>query len=316
MQSGRIRLFRAPARSRGFVESFMRLTRGLPNGLFDNGAFAVLSGAPVQRARAHRRLPQARAQAVHRRHRSRQRQVGAVRRAGLRPRADLRGGQGERGAAGPLSARAHRRPRLCRRRAEEDAARVRRAEGRREAPHLHQSARALRRRPAPRARPAPSRSASPIGASSPCSRRPSAPSSIRACGSAWGATPEEFPDADVVLFEPAQDDEVIFFANIFSYADRRRLAEHAYRHTLSELETARARTRADLRPARSRARPLRSKGRRPGPRRSLARQGKLWDSVKPLEKTLGELEKALSRDKPGRSEGVKRDAAKAAPPDA
>jgi hypothetical protein len=27
--------------------------------------------------------------------------------------------------------------------------------------------------------------------------------------------------------------------------------------------------------------------------------GKLWDSVQPLEKTLGELEKALSRDKPG-----------------
>ena len=46
----------------------------------------------------------------------------------------------------------------------------------------------------------------------------------------------EFPDADVVLFEPARDDEVIFFANIFSYSDRKRLAEHAYRHTLSELK--------------------------------------------------------------------------------
>jgi NTE family protein len=45
----------------------------------------------------------------------------------------------------------------------------------------------------------------------------------------------EFPDADVVLFEPARDDDVIFFANIFSYADRKRLAEHAYRHTLAEL---------------------------------------------------------------------------------
>jgi NTE family protein len=50
-----------------------------------------------------------------------------------------------------------------------------------------------------------------------------------------GRYAKEFPDADVVLFEPAQDDEVIFFANIFSYADRRRLAEHAYRHTISEL---------------------------------------------------------------------------------
>ena len=46
---------------------------------------------------------------------------------------------------------------------------------------------------------------------------------------------KEFPDADVVLFEPAQDDAVMFFANMFSYADRRRLAEHAYRHTLAEL---------------------------------------------------------------------------------
>ena len=125
----------------------------------------------------------------------------------------------------------------------------------------------------------------------------------------------EFPDADVVLFEPARDDDVIFFANVFSYADRKELAEHAYRHTISEL--------------RRRAREL-------GP--ILARHGleldrsvleseegidskpsqtaKLWDSVKPLEKTLGELEKALSRGKPGDSEGVNRDAAKAAPPDA
>jgi hypothetical protein len=132
---------------------------------------------------------------------------------------------------------------------------------------------------------------------------------------ARGRYAKEFPDADVVLFEPAQDDEVIFFANIFSYAGRRRLAEHAYRHTISEL--------------RRRAREL-------GP--ILARHGleldrsvleseegidskpsqtaKLWDSVKPLEKTLGRLERALSQGKPDRSEGVKRDAAKAAPSDA
>ena len=71
-------------------------------------------------------------------------------------------------------------------------------------------------------------------------------------GSGMERYAKEFPDADVVLFEPAQDDEVIFFANMFSYADRRRLAEHAYRHTLAELETARGRTRADPRPARRR----------------------------------------------------------------
>lgn len=38
----------------------------------------------------------------------------------------------------------------------------------------------------------------------------------------------EFPDADVVLFEPSQGDTELFFTNIFSYAARGRLSEHAY----------------------------------------------------------------------------------------
>ncbi len=130
-----------------------------------------------------------------------------------------------------------------------------------------------------------------------------------------GRYAREFPDADVVLFEPAQDDEVIFFANMFSYADRRRLAEHAYRHTLNEL-----RRRADeLGPILARHgvaldRSVLERGGRTAPKPSQT--GKLWDSVQPLEKTLGELGKALSRDKPGRSKGLKRNAAKAAPSDA
>jgi len=45
----------------------------------------------------------------------------------------------------------------------------------------------------------------------------------------------EFPDADIVLFEPARDDADMFFANVFSYADRRRLSEHAYQRTRAEL---------------------------------------------------------------------------------
>ena len=49
----------------------------------------------------------------------------------------------------------------------------------------------------------------------------------------------EFPDADVLLFEPASDDPVIFFANMFSYADRRRLAEHAYQHMRARVASAR-----------------------------------------------------------------------------
>ena len=45
----------------------------------------------------------------------------------------------------------------------------------------------------------------------------------------------EYPDADVVIFEPSQDDREMFFANVFSYADRRRLCEHAYQQTREDL---------------------------------------------------------------------------------
>jgi len=134
-----------------------------------------------------------------------------------------------------------------------------------------------------------------------------------------GRYAKEFPDADVVLFEPAQDDEVIFFANIFSYADRRTLAEHAYRHTISELRR-RARelgpifARHGVELDRSALQDAALQDAEGAPTEP-SQAGKLWDSVKPLEKTLGELEKALSRGKPGGSEGVNRDAAQAAPPD-
>jgi predicted acylesterase/phospholipase RssA len=45
----------------------------------------------------------------------------------------------------------------------------------------------------------------------------------------------EFPDADVVLFEPHRHDAEMFLTNFFSFASRRRLAEHAYQRTLQEL---------------------------------------------------------------------------------
>ncbi len=44
-----------------------------------------------------------------------------------------------------------------------------------------------------------------------------------------------YPDADVILFEPARDDAEMFFTNMFSYSDRRRLCEHAYQRTREEL---------------------------------------------------------------------------------
>ncbi len=45
----------------------------------------------------------------------------------------------------------------------------------------------------------------------------------------------EYPDADIVLFEPRRDDREMFFTNVFSYADRRRLCEHAYQQTREDL---------------------------------------------------------------------------------
>jgi predicted acylesterase/phospholipase RssA len=45
----------------------------------------------------------------------------------------------------------------------------------------------------------------------------------------------QFPDADVLLFEPERDDFEMFFTNVFSYSDRRRLCEHAYQRTREDL---------------------------------------------------------------------------------
>lgn len=45
----------------------------------------------------------------------------------------------------------------------------------------------------------------------------------------------DFPDADVIVFEPESSDTEMFFTNIFSYSSRRRLSEHAYQKTRAEL---------------------------------------------------------------------------------
>jgi len=45
----------------------------------------------------------------------------------------------------------------------------------------------------------------------------------------------EYPDADIVLFEPDHGDGDMFFTNLFSYASRQRLCEHAYRQTRAAL---------------------------------------------------------------------------------
>jgi len=43
------------------------------------------------------------------------------------------------------------------------------------------------------------------------------------------------PFADLILLEPDRDDEAVFFTNIFSYADRKALCEHAYQASRQDL---------------------------------------------------------------------------------
>ena len=44
-----------------------------------------------------------------------------------------------------------------------------------------------------------------------------------------------YPHADILLFEPDRDDAQMFFANVFRYADRRKLVDHAYQRARNDL---------------------------------------------------------------------------------
>jgi NTE family protein len=44
-----------------------------------------------------------------------------------------------------------------------------------------------------------------------------------------------YTDARLIVLEPSKGDADLFFSNVFSYANRRRLAEHAYQHTRKQL---------------------------------------------------------------------------------
>lgn len=46
---------------------------------------------------------------------------------------------------------------------------------------------------------------------------------------------DQFPGRDVILFEPTREDSKMFFSNVFSYANRRKLCEHAYQATRADL---------------------------------------------------------------------------------
>jgi predicted acylesterase/phospholipase RssA len=45
----------------------------------------------------------------------------------------------------------------------------------------------------------------------------------------------DYPDRDVILFEPNSGDAKIFFSNVFSFANRRKVCEHAYQTTRRDL---------------------------------------------------------------------------------
>lgn len=49
----------------------------------------------------------------------------------------------------------------------------------------------------------------------------------------------QYPDADVVLFEPRREDYTMFFTNVFSFADRRKVCELGYRRTRASLSERR-----------------------------------------------------------------------------
>lgn len=47
----------------------------------------------------------------------------------------------------------------------------------------------------------------------------------------------DYPDKDILLFEPTRDDAKLFFSNVFSFQSRRMVCEHAYQMTRRDLLT-------------------------------------------------------------------------------
>ncbi len=105
----------------------------------------------------------------------------------------------------------------------------------------------------------------------------------------------EYPDADIVLFEPRRDDREMFFTNVFSYADRRRLCEHAYQQTREDL----LRRAASLKPVLARhgvsidEAVLRDSSRTLMPKEAVP--PRLQGVLQNLSETLGRLEPILHR---------------------
>ncbi len=115
----------------------------------------------------------------------------------------------------------------------------------------------------------------------------------------------QYRGADVVLFEPDADDSEIFFTNIFGYATRQRLCEHAYARTRRDL----LKRRASLEPllarhgVRLRVDVLQDPDRRLSmrlghPGRWLPAPWRLPGTAADLRETLVDLRRWIARDAP------------------
>jgi NTE family protein len=110
----------------------------------------------------------------------------------------------------------------------------------------------------------------------------------------------QFRGADVVLFQPEADDSEIFFTNIFSYAQRRQVCEHAYERTLMDLR----KRREALEPVFARHGMRMRREVLEGARRSIVappRQRPLRAAAGDLGGALAELRRWIALEEPGRA---------------
>ena len=108
----------------------------------------------------------------------------------------------------------------------------------------------------------------------------------------------QYPGRDVVLFQPEPDDGEIFLTNIFSYATRQRVCEHAYERTRRDL----VKREAELAPVLARHGIRYRRDVLADPHRRLAidfsrraRGGALSRAASDLQGTLSDLQRWLAR---------------------
>ncbi len=143
--AGALRQYLSAPLTLGFFESFQKLARSLPTGIFDNSRLATWLAEHFSAPGRTNDFRELSPQIICGRDRSRRQRGRGFRLTWLGRRADLPGGSGEFGSAGTVSAGRYSRPPICGRRLDEDVARVRRLEGRRRSAVLYQSTRSLRR---------------------------------------------------------------------------------------------------------------------------------------------------------------------------